>query len=70
MHQKRPETNPTPEEVVRRRYASGRRWGGPVVDAVGNVVLDPFVLMTFGAEGVPLEDALAAVSDGRKRWGR
>ena len=70
MHRKRPETNSTPEDVVRRRYASGRRWGGPAVDAVGHVVLDPFVLMTFGAEGVELGEALAAVADGRKRWRR
>lgn len=68
MHRKKPATNPPPEEIVRRRYASGRRWIGPVVDAVGTVVLDPFVLTLLGPEGVDEREAQAMVADGRRRW--
>lgn len=70
MHAKKPATNPTPEEVMRRRYASGRHWVGPLVDAMGNVVIDPWVLSLIGPEGVDEATAQAMLKDGRKRWRR
>lgn len=68
MNRKKPATNPAPETVVARRYDAGRKWIGPLVDALGNVVLDPYVLMLFGPEGVSRDEALEAVKDGRRRW--
>lgn len=68
MNAKKPTTNPIPEVVVARRYDAGRKWAGPVVDATGVVVLDPYRLMLFGPEGEPFGVALEAVRDGRRRW--
>jgi hypothetical protein len=67
---KKAERNPPPEVVMARRYASGRRWVGPLVDALGEVVIDPWVLALIGPEGVSEAEAMAMLADGRKRWRR
>lgn len=68
MHAKKPATNPPTEMIVARRYDAKAKWIGPVVDATGEVVLDPYVLMLFGPEGEPYGRALDVVRDGRVRW--
>lgn len=70
MNKKKPATNPIPEMVMARRYDSGRKWVGPIVDALGTVVLDSWRLMLIGKEGVDRGTANEALADGRKRWRR
>lgn len=62
--------NPPPEVVMARRYASGTKWVGPVVDAVGEVVIDPWKLTLLGQTGVDEPVAAAMLADGRCRWRR
>jgi hypothetical protein len=56
--------NPIPEEVMRRRYASGRKWIGDVPN------IDPWVLSLIGSIGSSEADAMVMLADGRKRWNR
>ena len=63
--------NPTPEVVMNRRYRSGRRWVGPIVDSTGAVLIDPWKLSLLTPHGgVDYETAKAMLADGRRRWRR
>lgn len=62
-------SNPTPEEVMRRRYASGGKWVGELVDAAGARVLDPWVLSMIGPAGVAESAAEAMLAASRLQWG-
>lgn len=54
--------NPPPEEVMRRRYASGRKWIGTIPE------IDPWVLSLIGPVGASEAEAMAMLVDGRIRW--
>jgi hypothetical protein len=60
--------NPTPEEVMDRRYHAGARWVGELVDAKGERVIDPWILTLLGPNGVAKPDALLMLVAGRKQW--
>jgi hypothetical protein len=62
--------NPPPEVVMARRYAGGAKWIGPISDAIGNVVIDPWLLSLLGPHGVDASAAGAMLLDGRRRWKR
>lgn len=62
--------NPPPEVVMTRRYASGAKWIGPLADATGEVIIDPWKLSLLGPEGVGQAEASAMLADGRRRWKR
>lgn len=67
---KKAERNPAPEVVMARRYASGAKWIGPLADAMGTVIIDPWLLSLLGPEGVDEAEAAAMLADGRRRWRR
>jgi hypothetical protein len=67
---KKAANNPAPEVVMRRRYSVGQKWIGPLVDVVGSVVIDPWVLTLLGPEGADQTHADAMLADGRRRWRR
>lgn len=60
--------NPPPEVLMHRRYLAGARWIGPLVDAVGTVVIDPYLLTLLAPAGVDEGAAMAMLADGRRRW--
>lgn len=64
------ERNPDPEKLMRRRYMSGARWVGPLVDALGTTVIDPWRLTLLAPAGVDEGQAMVMLADGRRRWHR
>lgn len=62
--------NPPPEVVMRRRYANGAKWVGPIAEVTGEAVIDPWTLTLLGPAGATEEEAMAMLADGRRRWKR
>lgn len=60
--------NPPPEVVMANRYASGAKWVGPICDALGTAIIDPWKLTLLGRRGVDLDVAMAMLADGRRRY--
>lgn len=60
--------NPPPEVLMRSRYLAGARWVGPLVDVLGEVIIDPYLLTLLGPAGRDEGEAMAMLADGRRRW--
>jgi hypothetical protein len=56
------------EWLIRRWYAGGLRWVGPIYRSDGQAWIDPYKLCLFADEGPDLDVALDMLADGRRRW--